>query len=266
MGLRRFASLALQEGLTTRETFTLYPPSRAIVRPHAAAVDTDLLDAARGGALSRDSLLRILRHADLPDLLLAAAHRRSASLDAPDATYGTDGTAWVDSAPGAAPASGAFVSVAFGAGESDSALLDHLLALASQPILRVVRFQGVPNAGAAVPEHDNTATRWLRVTALARLLFPLSVRVAGDWERYGRGLGQVALRAGAEDYGAIREVDDGEMVDGVWPMSAREAERILRMTGLRPLRRDGEFAPVGEAVTRAEDRRRPLRRLDRPNA
>jgi len=264
MGLRRFASLALRAGLTTRETFTLYPPSRAVVRPHAGTIDSLLLQAAHGGSLDRGELLQVLLHADLPDLLLAAAHRRGASLGNADATYGTDTTNWSESIPGEARASGAFVTVSFGAGESAEALLEHLLALAQQPGLRVLRFRGVPNGSAAVPEHDNTATRWLRLTAFARLLFPLSTRIAGDWERYGRGLGQVSLRAGAEDFGAIRDTDDGEMVDGVWPMSAREAERTLRLTGLRPLRRDGEFELLGEALTRAEDRKRPLRRLDRP--
>lgn len=264
MGLRRFASLALRAGLTTRETFTLYPPSRAIVRPHALAVDRDLRRAARGANLERSEHARLLVHADLPDLLLAAALRRGASRDTDAATYGIDATDWVGSVPGTELPDAPFLTVSFGAGESEQVLLDHLLAIAAHTGVQVVRFEGVANAGAAVPEHDNTATRWLRITALARLVFPPSIRVAGGWERYGRGLGQVALRSGAEDYGAIRDRDDGEMVDGVWPMSAREAERIVRMTGLTPLRRDATFELVGEAVTRAEDRRRPLRRLDRP--
>ncbi len=261
MGLRRFASLALRAGLTARETFTLYPPSRAVVRPHGATIDADLHRACRGETLDRTAALRLLTHADLPDLLVAAARRRSEAFDA--ASYGTAPADWVELAVTDTIVDAPFVSVAFGAGESDAALLDTLLALARSPSLQVVRFLGVPNGTAAVPEHDNTATRWLRVNAVARLILPDTIRVAGDWERYGRGLGQVALRAGTDDYGAIRD-DDGEMVDGVWPMSGREAERLLRLTGLRPQRRDAHFEVVGDAVTRAEDGRRPLRRLDRP--
>ena len=264
MGLRRFASLALRAGLTTRETFTLYPPSRAVVKPRAAVIDALLARTLTGEPLPRDAQLQLLQEAQLPDLLLTAARRRATSLDATVATYGTEAASWTENTVGEAIPASAHLTVRFGAGETDPQLLDHLRALATTPTLRTVRFQGVPNGGEAVPVHDNTATRWLRVTALARLLLPAEVRVAGGWERYGRGLGQVALRAGAEDYGAIREHKEGAMVDGVWPMSAREAERILRLTGLRPHRRDAAFEPVGEALTRAEDRRRPLRRLDRP--
>ena len=264
MGLRRFASLALRAGLTTRETFTLYPPSRAVHRPHAADVAAALGRVARGEALDRGALHCLLAHADLPDLLLAAARERARGLSSDVASYGTEATPWVELSVGAPVPEAPQVSLTFGAGETDLQLVDQLRALAAAPSLRVVRFQGVASAGAAVPEHDNTATRWLRVTALARLLLPAEVRVAGDWERYGRGLGQVALRAGADDYGSVRDREEGEMVDGVWPMSEREAERIVRLTGLRPVRRNARFEATGAAVTQAEDRRRPLRRLDRP--
>jgi len=250
MGLRRFASLALRAGLTTRETFTLYPPTRAIRRPHAAEVAGIL---AEPGPLDRAQLHTLLLHAPLPHLLAAASLHRT--LDAEVGRFGEQAADWSDPAHATIP---------FGAGESDDDLVERIVALRSRPLV-AARIEGIRSAGAAVPEHDNTATRWLRLTALLRLALPDSVTVVGGWERYGRGLGQVALRGGADDFGAVTDTD-GEMVDGVWPMSVREAERTLRLTGLRPVRRDARFHTLGEAVTKAEDRRRPLRRLDRPQA
>jgi 2-iminoacetate synthase ThiH len=104
--------------------------------------------------------------------------------------------------------------------------------------------------------------QWLRTTALARLALPGSVHIEGSWQGFGRGLGQVVLHAGADDFGAaFGEEAASEPVDGVWPMTVREAERNLRLAGLEPAVRDGGFVRVGEAVTVAEPAGRPLRRL-----
>jgi len=252
MGMRRFASLALRAGLTTRETFTLYPPTRAISRPHAAEVASIL---AQSGPLDAHELKLLLQHAPLNMLLATASLRRAHTVDASTARFGESGADWT------APHNAV---VRFGDGQSDDALVTALLALRDQD-LRAARIQGARSIGTAVPEEDNTATRWLRLTALLRLVLPDSVHVVGGWERYGRGVGQVALRGGADDYGSVTDAE-GAMIDGVWPMSIREAERTLRLTGLRPVRRGADFEPLGEATTQAEDRRRPLRRLDRPQA
>ena len=51
------------------------------------------------------------------------------------------------------------------------------------------------------------------------------------------------------------------MVDGVWPMTVREAERNLRLAGLEPVVRDGDYSRIGAARTVAEPAGRPMRRL-----
>jgi cyclic dehypoxanthinyl futalosine synthase len=155
------------------------------------------------------------------------------------------------------------VELRFGDGESPDQRAAALHALRDRAaVVRAVTLVAAPPASGAVGEHNNTAVQWLRLTALTRLTLPGSVHVEGSWRRHGRGLGQVVLHAGADDFGAVLSQDqEAEMVDGVWPMTVREAERNLRLAGFSPVVRTGGYERRGAAQTAAEPKGRPMRRL-----
>ena len=270
MGLLRFAALARRAGLVERETFTLYDAPLARQRPHDGAVQAALRGAVDGRALGAAELALLDTHADTMDLLTAAGARRRAVHGGEEAGY-REGTAGalptVTLQPGAAagplPTAPSRVAIQFGAGESAAQRAATLVALrAAADHVRAVTLEAAPTAGSAVGIENNTAVQWLRLTALTRLALPGAVHIEGSWERHGRGLGQVVLHAGADDFGAVlpREAE-AHMVDGVWPMTVREAERSLRLAGLQPVVRDGAYTRISEARTVAEPAGRPMRRL-----
>ncbi len=265
MGLQRFAALAMQHGLVARSTFTLYPPPARVRRPQAAAVDAALDRGARGLPLGADELARLWEHAPLPALMLAAAERAGAGGAGGAASYGLRGAGGL---PQARVGGGADLPLPDGPFEarveadperSGPALAAELLRLRAAP--------GLFAAAAAPPAAGGAPTAWLRLTALLRLALPDAVRVAAPWTDHGRGLAQVALHGGAADLGEVLPPEaDAEMEDGVWPMTLREAERLIRLAGRDPAPRGPGYEPLGPARTAPEARDRPLRRLDRPGA
>lgn len=268
MGMRRFASLAFRAGLVQRETFTLYPPDTTIQRPDARRI-SDILDGAADGApLTGLALARVYRNAPLVELQLASARRRGAAQNSDRASYVVRGHAElpvVQCTREGTPElpSGPWVAELVFGDEGDDDLPARIDTLARQPGLVAVGARPAPSTTAGVSTHNNTATHWLRLLATLRLVMPDSVHVLSSWEHHGRGLGQLALRGGADDLGEVLPNGTADqMQDGVWPMTVREAERLLRLAGFVPQPRDGSFAPLGAARTAAESTDRPLRRLD----
>jgi len=269
MGLLRFAALARRAGLVARETFTLYDAPLGRDRPLRDDVESALSAAVSGEALDVDRIAVLDAHADTMDLLTAAGARRRALYGADEAGYretGADTLPTTTLQPGSDVAligEAQRVELTFGGGESPAdraATLDALRAAAAQ--VRSVTLVSQPASSGSVGEHDNTGVQWLRLTALARLVLPAGTHVEGSWQRHGRGLGQVVLHAGADDFGAVLPQEQAtEMVDGVWPMTVREAERNLRLAGFEPVVRDGAYARLGAARTAAEPAGRPMRRL-----
>ena len=250
MGLLRFAALAKRAGLVARETVSLYDPplSQPATGPGVAA----LLDRALAGeALPADAVRRLLTDAPLGDLLIAADLRRAALHPGDARTYTTDDDA--------------SLALRYGGDEDADALARRLVDLRTNRRLDCVSVESVPEAGTLVGRRNNTAVMGLRLLAVARLALPDVPHVQASWRQHGRGIAQLAQHAGADDFGAVLPPDEqAEMVDGVWPMTVREAERSLRLAGLSPQRRDGDHAPVGGPVSSPDRAGRPLRRLVPP--
>lgn len=266
MGLLRFAALARKAGLVARDTVSLYDPPRTRQRSDPGKVSLLLDRAVAGRALTAPALAFLYQQAPLMELLVAANQRRAALHPSAARTYSVEADAEVALAAGAgtAPDNATAVVLRYGAGESPAAVAETLVALRRAEGLQSLAVERVPQAGTLVGEHNNTAVAGLRLLALARLGLPDLPHVQASWQRHGRGLAQVAQHAGADDFGVALPPDaSAEMVDGVWPMTVREAERNLRLAGLRPSRRDARWGLKG-AATEAESTARPLRRIVPP--
>jgi len=270
MGLLRFAALAKRAGLVERETFTLYDAPRTRAGTHRAAVQAALAAAVSGAPIDAAQVALLDTHADTMDLLTAAGARRRSLHGSTGAGYREQGfaplpTVDVDPRAHTAPdlTTPTRIALSFGCGEDAADRAAVLVALrARSEQVRAVTLVAARSAGTAVGTENNTGVQWLRLTALTRLTLPGSVHVEGSWRRHGRGLGQVVLHAGADDFGAVLPQDqEASMVDGVWPMTVREAERNLRLAGLQPIVRGGDFQRIGDARTAAEPAGRPMRRL-----
>lgn len=266
MGLLRFAALARRAGLVQRETVSLYDPPRTRRRGDAAKVAMLLDRAVAGRPLTAHALALLHEQAPLMELLLAADLRRAALHPTQARTYTVDAD---DERPvlagaGTAPAGASSVVLRYGAGETAAEVAATLVALRQVQGLESVAVERIPQEGTLVGDANNTAVQGLRLLALTRLALPTLPHVQASWQRHGRGLAQVAQHAGADDFGqALPPDESAEMVDGVWPMTVREAERSLRLAGLAPTQRDARWDLLG-AATKAESTRRPLRRLDPP--
>ena len=248
-GLLRFGALAKQAGLVARDTFSLFDPPRELERADAVVVDALLQRAIAGEALPAEDLSLLLEGAPLMELLTAANLRRMRLHPGGGRTYTIDADERVE-------------TLDFGGGEAPSDLALRLVALRAVPDLHALAVRPQPEAGTLVGHANNTAVMGLRLLAVARLALPDLLHVQASWRRHGRGLAQVAQHAGADDFGQVLPPDEqAAMVDGVWPMTAREAERSLRLAGLEPARRDASWQQVEGPLTQAEQTNRPLRRL-----
>lgn len=266
MGLLRFAALARRAGLVARDTVSLYDPPRLRRRQDPGKVSLLLDRAVAGRPLTAHALAFLHAHAPLMELLVAANLRRAALHPSATRTYSVESDVEValGAGGGAAPEGVQSVVLRYGEGESSEAVAETLVALRHAPGLQSLSVERVPQEGTLVGEHNNTAVAGLRLLALARLGLPDLPHVQASWRRHGRGLAQVAQHAGADDFGQALPADaSAEMVDGVWPMTVREAERSLRLAGLQPTRRDARWGLQG-AATVAESTGRPLRRIVPP--
>ena len=238
-------------------------------RLHPQVVRETLTAAVAGVSLSVEQIALLDAHADTMDLLTAAGARRRSLFGGEEAGYRentSDALPTTTHDAGARPvlADGPQrIELGFGGGETATDRAESLAFLRDAgSIVRSVTLVSQPSDSGSVGAHDNTGVQWLRLTALARLVMPAGVHVEGSWQRHGRGLGQVVLHAGADDFGMVLPQDQAtEMVDGVWPMTVREAERNLRLAGFEPVVRDGRYARLRAAQTAAEPAGRPMRRL-----
>jgi predicted solute-binding protein len=256
MGLLRFAAMARRAGLVDRDTVSLYDPPLLRPKPHAVVVPDLLAQAVAGDALDAAAIGLLVDHAPLTDLMAAANLRRAALHPGAARTYTTDPTA---------PAPSTTATLRYGAGETASDLAQRMVNLRENRALKTVNVESVDQPGAVVSHANNTAVMGLRLLAVARLALPNLPHIQASWRSHGRGLAQLAQHAGADDFGAVLpRAESGAMVDGVWPMTAREAERNLRLAGLHPQPRDHAYGAVQTPIGPAEPTGRPMRRLDPP--
>ena len=212
-GLRRFAALAVEEGLLADKDIELYgPATRSLPRAEVGEV---LVRAAQGEALDATDALALATHATTSDLVSAANLRRF-SLHPERKVSWTEGEESRVSA------------LVIGDGEALAKRIEALLALRGSQAVTVLT-----SARLAYTDEDNTAANQVRWTALARLLLPDVPHLVADNE--DAGIAQALLWAGCDDWGRATDV--------------AEAERQIRAAGFEPAERDPLFQIVGGART-----------------
>lgn len=114
--------------------------------------------------------------------------------------------------------------------------------------------------GSLVEPGRNATTTWLRAISLARLALPEVPHLVSSTETQGMDLAQISLTIGADDLGPIGHLLPRAGSDASFVVDIEEAERVLRVGGLQPVRRSPSFQPVGDALTHLRTIRRPEER------
>ena len=216
-GLRRFAALAVEEGLLADRDVEIYgPPDRLNPR---AAVDELLARAARGEALERDEALSLVLGSTTSDLQAAANLRRWSLHPEQRVTWTEQEERRVH-------------MLVIGRGESPEERLDLLLSLAAREPLAVSLYASDEHA---YTDQDNTAADTLRWVSLARLLLPRVAHLVANPDDQGDGVAQACLWCGCDDWGRASDPS--------------EAERYIRSAGFEPALRDADFQILGGSKT-----------------
>jgi cyclic dehypoxanthinyl futalosine synthase len=97
--------------------------------------------------------------------------------------------------------------------------------------------------GTKLPLRDDTsATRYLRVLALARLYLDNFPNLQVSWVTMGPAVGQAGLRFGGNDFGsAMIEENVVAQAGAVFKLSADDIERAIRAAGFTPRRRNMRY-------------------------
>jgi cyclic dehypoxanthinyl futalosine synthase len=97
--------------------------------------------------------------------------------------------------------------------------------------------------GTKLPLRDDTsATRYLRVLALARLYLDNFPNLQVSWVTMGPAVGQAGLRFGGNDFGsAMIEENVVAQAGAVFKLSAADIERAIRAAGFEPRRRNMRY-------------------------
>jgi cyclic dehypoxanthinyl futalosine synthase len=97
--------------------------------------------------------------------------------------------------------------------------------------------------GTKLPLRDDTsATRYLRILALARLYLDNFPNLQVSWVTMGPAIGQTGLRFGGNDFGsAMIEENVVAQAGAVFKLSAADIERAIRAAGFTPRRRNMRY-------------------------
>ena len=97
--------------------------------------------------------------------------------------------------------------------------------------------------GTKLPLRDDTsATRYLRVLALARLYLDNFPNLQVSWVTMGPAIGQAGLRFGGNDFGsAMIEENVVAQAGAVFKLTATDIERAIRAAGFSPRRRNMRY-------------------------
>ncbi len=119
---------------------------------------------------------------------------------------------------------------------------------------------------------ETTSADYLRTLAISRLFLDNIPNLQSSWVTQGTGVGQIALRYGANDLGSVMiEENVVRSAGSTFRASREELERLIVEAGFHPRQRDTLYRlvdprpwpPAGEASP-AANLREPDRRLPRP--
>jgi cyclic dehypoxanthinyl futalosine synthase len=91
-------------------------------------------------------------------------------------------------------------------------------------------------------KHPTGATEYLRTQALARIFLDNIDNVQSSWVTQGPGIGQVALKYGANDFGSVMMEENVVSSAGTtFRLNATEIEALIRDAGYEPHRRNNWY-------------------------
>jgi cyclic dehypoxanthinyl futalosine synthase len=96
---------------------------------------------------------------------------------------------------------------------------------------------------------DTSATAYLRVNALSRLVLDNVPNLQASWVTMGGGIAQASLHMGSNDFGSVMIEENVVSAAGTtFQMDSEEVERHIRDAGFRPARRNMRYDLVGGAA------------------
>jgi cyclic dehypoxanthinyl futalosine synthase len=91
-------------------------------------------------------------------------------------------------------------------------------------------------------KHKTSVTEYLRTQALARIFLDNIENIQSSWVTQGPGIGQVALKFGANDFGSVMMEENVVSSAGTtFRLDAQQIEDLIREAGYEPRRRNNWY-------------------------
>jgi cyclic dehypoxanthinyl futalosine synthase len=121
---------------------------------------------------------------------------------------------------------------------------------------------------------ETTSADYLRTQAISRLFVDNIMNIQSSWVTQGTGIGQIALRYGANDMGSVMiEENVVRSAGNTYCTTREELERLIVEAGYHPRQRDTLYRlvdrrtwPPADPVAPAANLRKPVQRLPRGGA
>jgi len=96
---------------------------------------------------------------------------------------------------------------------------------------------------------DTSATAYLRVNALSRLVLDNVPNLQASWVTMGGGVAQASLHMGCNDFGSVMIEENVVSAAGTtFAMDSEEVERHIRDAGFEAVRRNMKYQRLGSAA------------------
>jgi len=91
-------------------------------------------------------------------------------------------------------------------------------------------------------KHKTSVAEYLRTQALARIFLDNIENIQSSWVTQGPGIGQVALKFGANDFGSVMMEENVVSSAGTtFRLDAEQIESLIREAGYAPRRRNNWY-------------------------
>lgn len=109
-----------------------------------------------------------------------------------------------------------------------------------------MHYQPATRTGTVPVNIKNSAQEYLRMVAISRIMLPNIPNIQASWQYVGKDLAQIALHAGANDFGSII-IDDNVNLRGstAYRLDAYHIQKAIVDAGFEPKLRNQKFEQIG---------------------